>query len=236
MKGSFHMSQKFRVAVASVVTLMIVTTGPMADAATKKKKKVATTKKVRVEPTIVTTLPPAPTIATTLPPAPTVPAATVPPTTVSQAEFTRQGFAKMFAPRDRWAFVEDVQLNLLAQQVRLNTNKSIGAPLYIASAGRLMVTTNDKRSVAVILGFVADPLLASPELLKRVVNNSSTSLVESKVLNIPGGAGVVGIDDGDGIALVAFDQYFIQVIAENRQAAQDAAFVVSANMGYLLKD
>jgi hypothetical protein len=228
-----HMSQKFRVAVAAAVSLMIIATGPSADAAAKKKKKV-TTKKVKIEPTVATTLPPAPTVATTLPPAPTV--ATVPPTTLSQAEFNRQGFARMFTPRDRWGFVEDVQINLLSQQVRLNINKSVGAPLYVASAGRVMVTTNDNRGVALIIGLVADPALASPELLKRVVNNSSASLVESKVLNFPGGAGVVGIDDGDGIALVAFDQFFIQVIAESRQAAQDAAFVVSANMGYLLKD
>ena len=216
------------------------------EAATKKKKVVVTKRKLvsTTTSTLPPVLPPPPTTvvvavdpntATTLvAPAPAAP--TAPPTTVFTNESIQQAFARMFAPRDIWRFDADVALSVEAENLRNSINKSLRGQVYLAADARLMKTTADNRLVAITLALVADPKIIRPEVLQSTVQQASASFVEPKVLKVNGGVAIAGVEDRVGVALVAFENYFIEVTAVDRQRAIDAAFLVTTNMGHQLTE
>jgi hypothetical protein len=230
--------RKFGALVLTAGIGLSIATVP-AEAVTKKKKpKKPTTTKVRavVAPTTVApVLPPPPTTAAPVAPSSAPP--TAPPTTLSVEEANKQAFARMWAPRDTWRFAADAQLTAEAEAFRLRVNVDARETLFTGSEGRLMETINDGKVVAIVVGLVADPKLLGPEDLRLSALSIASRLKELKVLKIPNGTALCGVNsDGLGTAVIAFDRYLIQVIASSRQTAQDAAFVVSTNMDRLLTE
>jgi hypothetical protein len=232
-----------RISAATLLTISMavgVTHSP-AEAATKKKKVVTTKRKTTTttQVTLPPVLPPPPTtVAVVVDPNAAVapPAPTVPPTTAFNNESIRQAFARMFAPRDIWRFDADIALSADAEEFRRSVNKSLRTEVYLAADARLMKTTADNRLVAIALALVADPKFIRPEVLQSSVQQASASFTEPKVLKVDGGVAIAGIDGRVGVALVAFENYFIEVTAVDRQRAIDAAFLISTNMGHQLTE
>ncbi len=239
-------------AAALAVGVLVGSTNGPAEAVTKKKK-VTTTKrkssrKVAVSSsTLPPVLPPPPTtVAAIVPdpnalaPVPSVvvaqPAPTAPPTTALTAETIRASFARMFLPRDIWRFDSDLAMSANVEALRLDLNSSLRVDVYIAGDARIMKTTADNRTVALVLALVADPKFIRPDVLQASVRRASAGFVDTKVLRVDGGVAIAGTVDGLGVALVAFENFFIEVLAVDRQRAVDAAFLVSTNMGHHLTE
>ena len=234
--------------LAAGIGLSVATTP--ADAATKKKNPKATTTRVaKVAPTLVPPPTTAPAVAPVVAPPTTAPAvapvvappsvpSTAPPATVSVDEANRQAFERMWAARDNWRFVADVELSAAAEELRRSVNSGSSLVIWTASQARAMETVSDGKFAALVFALVADPALIRPEILQRTAVSVGRSLRDVMMLKIPNGTALVGLNPSNnlGVAVVAFDQYLIQVIAPNRQLAQDAAFVVSTNMGRLLTE
>ncbi len=215
-----------------------VATTPVEAATKKKKKPKATT--TRVAPVAPTLVPPPPTTvagATPVSAPPSVPP-TAPPASVSVDEANRQAFARMWAARDNWRFVADVGLTADAEDLRRSANSGSRVVIWTGSDARAMETVSDGKLAAVVIALVADPAVIRPEILQSTAVSFGRSLRDVKMLKIPNGTALAGVNPSNnlGVAVVAFDQYLIQVIAPNRQLAQDAAFVVSTNMGRLLTE
>jgi hypothetical protein len=212
-----------------------------ADAVTKKKKK-ATTKKKAPVTTVVTTLPaltPPPSSvdpAATTVPAPTVPA-TAPPATLPLAEQIAAGWVKMWKPRDIWAFEADLKISADTETFRKDLNRRLGVEFYVASDARLVITPADDKLVAIVLALAGDPKLARPDLLQALARQAAARFSNSKPLKVEGGFAMAGTTpDGLGLAITSFDNYYIEVVAVDRQRAQDAAFLVTTNMGRQLTE
>jgi type IV secretory pathway VirB10-like protein len=216
------------------------------EAATKKKKaKKTTTTKVKAGTprTLAPILPPPPPPTTVAPVAPVVdPAAPVAPpvapsTTLSVQEANQQAFARMWANRDNWRFVGDVELSADAEALRQEANSGSRVVIWTGSDARLMESVSDGKSAAIVIALVADPAVIRPEILQSSALSFGRRLKDLKTLKIPNGTALAGVNNNNvGVAVVAFDQYLIQVLAPTRQLAQDAAFVVSTNMGRLLTE
>jgi hypothetical protein len=231
--------RKRRVVVRSLaaVTLATLVLVAPADAATKKtkkptKKKPTTTKvlKPAVIPPTPTTLPPL------TPPPPETPTSLVsiapPPPTLPLQEQNRLAFEQMFRARDIWRFESDITLSADAEAFRRGLNGSASIPVWTGADARIMLTTTDDREVAIVIALVADPTAIRPEVLTSTINQIGRTLRDPLPLKVQGGAAIAGVDeDGFGVAFSAFDRYLIQVLAVNRQQAQDAAFLVTTNMG-----
>ncbi len=242
-----------RVAAALLVAGVFLGSANVPAEAVTKKKKVTTTKRkskkaAATSSTLPPVLPPPPTtVAVAIPDptattvalptvSPTVPAPTAPPTTPLTAETIQASFARMFLPRDIWRFDADPRLSADMEALRVDLNTALRATVYVAGDAKLMKTTADNRTVALVLALVADPKFISPEILQLSVRRASTGFVEPKVLKVDGGVAIAGTDEGMGVALVAFENYFIEVLAVDRQRAIDAAFLVSTNMGHHLTE
>jgi hypothetical protein len=231
-----------KVVGAALVALIGFGIGVSPADAAKAKKKAKKPVATKVPATLAPVLPPPPP-ATVVAPAPVAtvagtPAPVAPPATavVDPLEASRQGFARMFAPRDAWKFESDVAFTADVEKFRANLNKSLGVNVWIAGDERLMRTVADNKGVAIIIGLAANPSIIRPDTLQTSVRRIGASLQDQKTLKVDGGIAIAGTDQGDGYAVAAFENYLIQVIAPDRQKAQDAAFVVCTNMGHLLTE
>ncbi len=173
------------------------------------------------------------TIAAT--PPPTVPP--VAPTTVAApVQNTAADFQRMFAARDAYSFRQDSSLDADVAADLVSLNRAADN-IFIGSQGRLMVRTATGDVVAVVLGYVADPAKVTPSGLQRAATSISGDYLNRKTLRVDRGVAYAGTDSrGLGYATVAFDNYLFEVVAANRQLAQDAAFVVATNMGTRLTE
>lgn len=172
--------------------------------------------------------------ATVAPTPPTTVAA--PPPTAAPPVNATADFQRMFAARDAYSFEQTADLDRamaadLAELNRLTDN------LFVAAQARVMYRTASGARVAVVSGYVANPTKITPSGLQRAAASVSADYQNRKTLRVDRGVAFAGTDArGVGFATVAFDSYLFEVVAADRQTAQDAAFVVATNMGARLTE
>ncbi len=168
------------------------------------------------------------------------PPPTVPPTPPPAPPSAAADFGRMFAPRDAYAFQIDASLDTRAAQLLTEINQASNNA-FIASAARSMYRVDNNRTVALVFGYVADKNRISPPVLQSTALSVARDFADRKVLKVDRGVAIAGTERSNsgqvfGVAEVAFDNYLFEVIADTRQSAQDAAFVVATNLGARLTE
>jgi hypothetical protein len=163
------------------------------------------------------------------------PPATVAPAPAPVAPNVNNDFARMFAPRDAYAFQTDPALDVRAQALFVDLNRSTGNA-FIGVQARVMYRVATNKNVANVFGNIADPRELTAAELQTAALSIARDWSDRKVLKVDRGVAVAGVNGNGGVAVVAFDNYLFLVIAESRQTAQDAAFVVTTNLGARLTE
>jgi hypothetical protein len=166
----------------------------------------------------------------------TAPAAVAPPAALSadQLASIARDFARLWAARDAFGFQQTAEQDAYTASQLVESNAQYNNP-FVGEQGRVVYRKATNKTCGYAWGYIVNLSRMNAQDVLVTATSWSSDLSGKKTLRVERGVGFVGIDPkGVARGYMGFDNFLVEVSADDIQTAQDELFVLATNMGIRL--